>query len=170
MDDYLKNFFIVVSVTNFTLGITKSFPMEKIIPFLNLPIRKDLFLTLSIFKFYFDFSFSFMLLLFLSSLSLMRNLSSVDLIILIGTAIIYSLIFQQIGFLIRILKMSYLVKVLILLLFVLGCLIVSQVTTYHEDLLFISNRIYLLICGIALFAGFIVITKKNICRNLIDYL
>jgi hypothetical protein len=170
INNYARDIFPSVIAINFTLGILKDFHMDEIIPFLNLPIKKGLFLTLSISKFYFDFSFSVLLLLFLSLVSLISRLTSIDLTIWIGSAIFYSLIFQQIGFLIRILKISFHIKIVILIMFVSGLFLIIRQSLNHEALFFFSNKIYLLLCGGTMCLWILHLTKKYLCKNLIDYL
>jgi hypothetical protein len=170
INSYPQYIFFSVLFANLLLGIIKNFPMNEFIPFLNLPIKRNLFLSFLISKLYFDFSFAILLLLNLCLISFMNNLSSIGLTIWIFKAIFYSLLFQQIGFLIRILKISFYVKIVILLIFVSISFFIFKECLNQESCFFIFTKKHLFFFGFTFYPGILYITMKKINQNLIDYL
>jgi hypothetical protein len=170
LGSFERYIFINVIATNLTLGITKDFHIKEIIPFINLPIKKDLFITIFIATFYFDFSFLFLLFLILFVISLIGNLSSVDLTGWNYLVIFYSVIFQQIGFVIKIFKLSIFLIFLILLFFVLGLILIFNGSAYHNLLQCFPNKPFLFFAGGSLCVSLLYITKNYLRKNIIEYL
>jgi hypothetical protein len=157
-------------ISNFSLGVIKNIPGDELRPFLNLPINKNLLLIQFLTASYFDFSFLIMILLPIWGISIIENIINLDLVKWITTILIYSIIFQQFGILLRLLNIRLIIKLLLLTVIFLGVFVGNSDNSKFPILIILAKSNLFIIYGLIIYLGTLWITKNQLFNNLINYL
>jgi len=164
--DILKYIYLILILNWFSIGIFKRISYSELIPYLNLPIKRNALLLIFILRSSFDFVFLFFLLINLTILVFFMKHTDVRFYSLMYLLLIYSIIPQQIGMALSALNMKLVVKFLFVLFFVMLTLIGYKASIYFNIELIKSLTIPLII----FFGIMIQITKTQLSNRLIDYL
>jgi len=162
---YLNLIFIL---STYFLGLIKNIPGPEIIPYLNLPIKKNILLFFFLILSYFDFPFTILLLLPIFMIMFYSNFILINIKFWIITVIIHSFIFQQLGILTRIAVKRLIIKVFILFIIVFGSF--YEFVGFKEGLLdtFFNTNLSIIL-SIILSALLLYYSKNQLFKNLINY-
>ena len=162
----IKSIYLTIILTWFSIGFFKQIDYSELIPYLNLPISRNALLLLFILRSYFGFLFLFILIINVLIILFIMNLMDVRFLTLVYLLLIYSIIPQQVGMLIGILKITFIEKFAIVLFMIALILTGYKTNLYINVVLIKALPVYL----IMLFGGMIQITKIQLSKRIIDYL
>lgn len=162
---YLNLIFIL---STYFLGLIKNIPGQEIIPYLNLPIKKNILLFFFLILSYFDFPFTIILLLSIFMIILYSNFILIHIKFWIITIIIHSFILQQLGILTRIAVKRLIIKIFILLIIVFG--LFYEFIGLKKGLLdTFFNPNLSVVLSVILSALLLYYSKNQLFKNLINY-